>query len=254
MAAMNSWHYPKLIAHRGGGTVAPENTLAAMKTGHTLGFQAVEFDVKLSADGVAVLMHDPVLGRTSTGSGQVSRLTYDELAAEDAGNWHSSQFAGERIPRLTEVAQWLQSHDMRANVEIKPCPGRDGETGHLVGNLCRDLWLGQAVQPLVSSFSIEALTAARRVAPGLMLGYLVKNFEPSHLQILESIGCVSLHCHHAQLKPTIVESLQKRGYRVMVYTVNEVSRARELLDWGLDGLFTDKLPEMKDAFPGCLAV
>jgi glycerophosphoryl diester phosphodiesterase len=252
MVAMTPWPFPKLIAHRGGGTLAPENTLAAMKTGHALGYQAVEFDVKLSADGVAILMHDPVLGRTSTGAGEVRQLAYDELARQDAGRWHSPQFAGERIPRFTEVALWLQAHGMHANVEIKPCPARDIETGHLVGNLCRDLWLGQAVQPLVSSFSVEALQAARRVAPALSLGYLVKNFEPEHWPVLESLGCVSLHCQHAELKPLTVKALHERGYRVMVYTVNDVNRARELFGWGVDGLFTDKLEEMKAAFPESL--
>lgn len=251
---MKAWPFPKLIAHRGGGTLAPENTLAAMRMGHALGYQAVEFDVKLSADGVAILMHDPVLGRTSTGSGEVCRLPYDELARQDAGLWHSPQFAGERIPRLTEVAAWLLAHGMRANVEIKPCPGRDIETGHLVGNLCRDLWLGHKVQPLVSSFSVAALTAARRVAPDLSLGLLVKDFEPEHVSVLESLGCASLNCHHAQLKPAMVDALHDRGYRVMVYTVNCVDRASELAVWGVDSLFTDSLSEMKSAFPDWLFV
>jgi len=253
MATMKSWPYPKLIAHRGGGTLAPENTLAAMKKGHELGYQAVEFDVKLSADGVAILMHDPVLGRTSSGSGDVRDLAYDELAKQDAGSWHSPAFAGERIPRFAEVTHWLQAHGMSANVEIKPCPGRDVETGHLVGNLCRDLWLGQSVQPLVSSFSHEALVAARQVAPTLAIGYLVKDFLPEHLAALESLQCVSLHCHHGNLTAANIDGLHDKGYRVMVYTVNEVERVQTLLTWGVDGIFTDKLDEMKHAFPKLLS-
>lgn len=246
---MTPWPYPTFIAHRGGGTLAPENTLAAMRVGNEQGFQAVEFDVKLSADGVAILMHDAVLGRTSTGQGEVRNLTYDELAQQDAGAWHSPRFSGERIPRFTEVALWLQARDMRANVEIKPCPGREVETGHLVANLCRDLWLGHPVQPLVSSFSHEALQAARRVAPGLDLGLLVLDFRPEHIALLETLSCVSLHCHHETAAPAMVEALHGKGYRVMVYTVNAVERARELLAWGVDGIFTDQLQDMRAAFP-----
>lgn len=245
---MKTWPYPKLFAHRGGGTLAPENTLAAMRKGHELGYQAVEFDVKLSADGVAVLMHDAVLGRTSSGRGQVNALTYDQLAREDAGSWHSPDYAGEPIPRFTQVAQWLIAHGMQANVEIKPCPGREVETGQLVGSLCRDLWLGEAVQPLVSSFSAEALAAARSAAPTLKLGFLVQDFDQSHLQILQRLGCVSLHCHHAGIVQSSVDQLHAAGFRVMAYTVNDVSCARMLLSMGVDGLFTDRLEEMKAAF------
>ncbi|MDX2220893.1 MAG: glycerophosphodiester phosphodiesterase [Burkholderiales bacterium] len=249
---MTPWPYPKFFAHRGGGTLAPENTLAAMRTGHQHGYQAVEFDVKLSADGVAILMHDATLGRTSTGLGDVRDLAYDELARQDAGSWHSPQFAGERIPRFTEVAMWLQAQDMLANVEIKPCFGREVETGHLVGNLCRDLWLGQRVQPLVSSFSQEALTAARQVAPGLVLGFLVKDFQPEHVAVLESLKCMSLHCHHAKVAPSMIEMLHGLGYRLMVYTVNDADRAHELLSWGVDGIFTDSLDDMRATFPRLL--
>lgn len=246
---MKPWPYPKLFAHRGGGTLAPENTLAAIQVGCALGYQAVEFDVKLTADGVAILMHDPVLGRTSTGHGEVARLAFDELVREDAGSWHSPAFRGERIPRFTEVAQWLISHGMQANVEIKPCPGREEETGHLVGGLCRDLWLGQPVQPLVSSFSSTALTAARKVAPGLPLGFLVEEFQESHLAPLDALRCVSLHCHHKAVSREVVKTLHATGTRVMVYTVNEPEHAGQLFDLGVDGLFTDRLDAMKQAFP-----
>src|SRR3954465_6157212 len=79
------WPYPTIIAHRGGGTLAPENTLAAMRCGLARGFHAVEFDVMLSQDGVPVVVHDPVLGRTVAGSGNVADHTARQLAAMDAG-------------------------------------------------------------------------------------------------------------------------------------------------------------------------
>lgn len=245
---MKAWPYPRFFAHRGGGTLAPENTLAAMEKGREAGYRAVEFDVKLSADGVAVLMHDATLGRTTSGRGRVEEMTYDQLAREDAGSWHGPAFAGERIPRFTEVAQWLIAHEMLANVEIKPCAGREGETGQLVGCLCRDLWLGQPVQPLVSSFSLEALAAARSVAPGLTLGLLVKDFEESHLAIVEQLGCASLHCQHSGVDQARLDALHSRGLRVLVYTVNELARAELLLSMGVDGLFTDQLEDMKGVF------
>src|SRR3954465_9155458 len=97
------WPYPKILAHRGGGKLAPENTLAAMRCGLAHGFHAVEFDVMLSRDGVPVLMHDPDLGRTVQGAGRISDFSVRELTAMDAGAWFGAEFAGERIPLYRDV-------------------------------------------------------------------------------------------------------------------------------------------------------
>lgn len=249
-----SWSFPRLIAHRGGGALAPENTLAAMKVGREAGYTAVEFDVKLSADGVAILLHDPVLGRTAPGSASVQSLNYDELASLDAGGWHSTPFVGEPIPRFSIIADWLQRHGMLANVEIKPCAGREHETGVIIGGLCRDLWLLADSQPLVSSFSLEALRATRTVAPGLLIGLLVKDIEARHFEYLDELNCVALHCHHALLTAEHVKAVHARGFKLLTYTVNDVDRARTLLQWGVDGLFTDRLVEMRAAFSDDISV
>ncbi|PCH55639.1 MAG: glycerophosphodiester phosphodiesterase, partial [Burkholderiaceae bacterium] len=92
---MMNWPYPRFIAHRGAGKLAPENTLAAFRHGASFGYRMFEFDVKLSADGKPILMHDATLDRTTTGKGRVDALTLGELAALDAGGWHSPAYAGE---------------------------------------------------------------------------------------------------------------------------------------------------------------
>lgn len=244
-----AWPYPRWFAHRGGGKQAPENTLAALREGLRAGYRAVEFDVKLSADGVAILMHDPVAGRTTSGQGAFAAMRYDAIRQLDAGSWHSPSFAGEPVPRFTDVAQWLIEHNMLANVEIKPCPGREVETGLLVGGLCRDLWLDSEYSPLISSFSAEALRAAARAAPGLPLGWLVEDPGRDDLSLLDELSCVSLHCHHPHVTPALVADCHARGLRLLTYTVNDPARARTLLEWDVDGLFTDALDVMRAAFP-----
>ena len=82
---MNDWPYPRLVAHRGGGALAPENTLAAIRLGQELGYRAHEFDVKLSRDGVAILLHDERLERTTNGQGRAADLAWAELQGLDAG-------------------------------------------------------------------------------------------------------------------------------------------------------------------------
>src|SRR5262249_1901072 len=129
---MRDWAYPKFFAHRGGGSLAPENTLAAVKLGQSLGFRAHEFDVKLTKDHVAMLLHDATLERTTSGKGRACDFTWKELSALDAGAWHSAAFKGERLASFEAVAKQLLSHGDMANVEIKPTPGFERETGTAV--------------------------------------------------------------------------------------------------------------------------
>ena len=243
-----SWPYPTLFAHRGGGSLAPENTLAAMKVGHAQSFAAVEFDVKLSQDNVALLMHDTTLERTTNGQGLIAEQSMAQLETFDAGAWHSEEFRDERIPRFTAISKYLHAQGMMANVEIKPCPGREIETGRIVAELCEELWRDRLVKPLLSSFSMEALRAARTASPLLPMGLLVGVPEDNHLTFLEELGAVSMHCHHQHLTAELVRYLHRHGYRVMTYTVNELSRFGELLEMGVDGVFTDNLHEIAKHF------
>ena len=87
MALTTAWPYPRWIAHRGAGKLAPENTLAAFRLGASHGYRAFECDVKLSADGVPFLLHDTTLERTTSGQGTASQLTWGELSRLDAGGW-----------------------------------------------------------------------------------------------------------------------------------------------------------------------
>jgi len=164
---MIAWPYPRHIAHRGAGTLAPENTLAAMRAGYALGYRMVEFDVKLSGDGVPFLLHDDTLDRTTSGRGRADALTWAELSKLDAGRWHSPAFAGEPLPMLEQVAHWAIANDVACNVEIKPVPGCERATGAAVALDALALWRGSRVQPLLSSFSEEALAAAKGAVPEL---------------------------------------------------------------------------------------
>ncbi len=239
-----AWPYPTLFAHRGGGLHAPENTLGAIKTGHALGYIASEFDVKLSGDGIAMLMHDSTLERTTNGRGLVTENTMSALEKLDAGAWHSDAFRGEPVPRFSVVAAYLHAHGLLANVEIKPCEQREVETGKLVAEMCIEIWRGRLVKPLISSFSIEALRAARAAAPDLPMGLLVEIPLESHLTLLQSLGCVSIHCHHAAIDAALVRFFHGHGFRVLTYTVNDASRLDALLAIGVDGVFTDALETM----------
>lgn len=229
-----NWPYPRIVAHRGGGALAPENTLAALRAGAAKGFRGVEFDVMLAGDGTPVLIHDETLERTTGVNGEVARTPYAELARLDAGG-------GEPIPRLHEAASLCRSLGLWANVEIKPARGHERATGESVADMAAFLWRGSARLPLLSSFSVEALRAAQKAAPWLPRGLIVQALPEDWSALLARLGCLSLHCAHASLGAQTVEAVKRAGYAVLGWTVNEPAVARRLLDWGVDCLVTDAL-------------
>jgi glycerophosphoryl diester phosphodiesterase len=243
------WPYPRVFAHRGGGSLAPENTLAAIRVGQELGFAAHEFDVKLSKDDVALLLHDDTLERTTSGTGRAADFAWSDLKQLDAGVWHSPAFRGERLASFEEAAKLLRSKETLANVEIKPTPGFERQTGRQVASRTRELWQGAKAAPLLSSFSFEALMAAKETAPSLPRGWLTEEFTAADWAKLAVLEAVSLHTDHRKLPPDAIARLHDKGYRVLVYTVNAVSAAEQLLDAGVDGIFTDNLREFAERFP-----
>ncbi len=240
------WPYPKVIAHRGGGTLAPENTLAAMRCGRDHGFAAVEFDVMLSKDGVPVLMHDPEFGRTVAGSGLVADTLVSELQNMDAGKWFAASFAGEPVPRYADVVHFCRQHSIWMNVEIKPSPGAEEETGRVVAELTGQLFADVAVVdavhlPLFSSFSFEALMAAKHAASTIPRGFLMDKVTPDWKANLQELAARALHTNHKYLTPEQAKVVKDAGYGLFCYTVNTPERAAEILHWGVDAFCTDRL-------------
>src|SRR5882672_3455210 len=115
---------PPVIAHRGARASAPENTMAAFRRAYEDGAKWIEVDIKLTHDGIPIIMHDDTLDRTTDGKGPVADMLWDDMQKLEAGNWFGPGFAGERVPRLSEVLHFVLEHNMRINMELKPCPGR----------------------------------------------------------------------------------------------------------------------------------
>lgn len=239
-----TWPYPRVLAHRGGGTLAPENTLAAVKEGMRRGFHAIEFDVMLARDGVPVVLHDPYLGRTVDGSGAISDYDSVELAAMDAGAWFSAAHTGEPVPCFVPFAQFCKANGIWMNIEIKPVPGQETATGSTVARLAAALFadqLGTPEAPLLSSFSMAALAAAQDAAPQLARACLFDRLPPDWQAQARSLGAVAIHTSHKHLSATSAAAITAAGFGLLCYTVNNPTRARTLRAWGVDCLCTDRL-------------
>jgi len=249
MTALTSWPYPLWLAHRGAGKLAPENTLAAFRAGAHHGYRGFECDVKLSADGVPFLMHDATLQRTTSGHGASAEHTWDQLSRLDAGAWHSPAFAGEPLPRLDAVAQYCLEHGFALNLEIKPSPGHETETGRVVAAEAARLWTGQALQPLMSSFDARALASARLAAPHLPRALLLDQLPAAWLQQALDLQCVAIVCAHSLLDAEVIGRIHAAEMASLAYTVNEAGLARRLLDAGIDGLITDAVDRFAPDVP-----
>ena len=245
------WPYPRVLAHRGGGTLAPENTLAGMRQGRRSGYRGVEFDVMLAADGVPVLMHDPEFGRTVRGSGGVATTDSAALMRMDAGSWHSPAYAGEPVPLFADVLAYCRAQGLWMDIEIKPSSQAAAHaTGRAAGAVVRAVYAEEIARspggrdpalPEFSSFSPEALAGARETAPEIPRGLLVGEVPHDWHDRVQAVGALALHAHHEKITRDLVDAIHGAGLPLMVYTVNDPARARALFDLGVDSFCTDRL-------------
>ena len=236
-----------IVAHRGASAAAPENTLAAIRAAAAEGARWVEVDVKLSRDGVCILMHDDLLRRTTNGRGEVAQYDLDELKCLDAGSWFARRFAGERIPTLVETIELALELGLDLNLELKPCPGRQHETAIAAVETLRRHWPGGRPWPLLSSFAVASLEEIRLRAPEMPRGLLIGRPTRRGQGMLDRLDCVTLHCDARRVTKGLVASLAATGRPVLCYTVNDAQRARRLLQMGVASIITDRPADLTSA-------
>ena len=230
---------PPVIGHRGAAGEAPENTLVGLRRAHALGCKWVEFDVRLTADGELILLHDDRLERTTNGRGHACELTLAAIRRFDAGAWFDPLFVGEPVPTLHEAIALLAELGLGANIELKSEPGDALATALAATEILSRSWPRHLPAPLVSSFSDQAVEAARDHAPDVPRGLLIRRVTTARQRRAADLGCMTINVDHQSLRPAIVTRLREAGYFVMAYTVNDAVRADELWQWGVSSVFSD---------------
>ncbi|MCB2017956.1 MAG: glycerophosphodiester phosphodiesterase [Hydrogenophaga sp.] len=240
----SAWPYPRWIAHRGAGKLSPENTLAAFREGARRGYRMFECDAKLSSDGVVFLLHDSTLDRTTNGRGVAGQRPWAELRDLDAGSWHSREFAGEPLPTLAAVARFCLANACWLNIEIKPTPGTEEETGRAVAREAARLWAGAEEPPLLTSFQPHALQGARAEAPELPRGLLLESrWDGWWEHARTTLDCRAIVCNQDLWTEDLMSQVHEAGMKALAYTVNEPDMASRLWSWGIDGLITDRVDQ-----------
>ena len=219
---------------------APENSLAAFRLALEQGADAIEMDVRLTADERLVIFHDPFLHRITGRKGQVRKTSSAVLSGLDVGQAYDNAFAGEKIPLLQVVLQEIGPH-IPLNLEFKTNL-RDSK---LVIHLFRDLLQKQKIpldHLLISSFNPLLLWECHRQLPELDLGLIIhrstyKIWKAS--QLLKIVPLQSLHVPHHDITEHLIRETKHVGLKLLAYTVNSPQDFRTLTEQSIDGFFTD---------------
>lgn len=236
---------PLVIGHRGSPAKRPENTLASFEEAVRDGADMIEYDVQLSADGVALVIHDADLARTTSGEGQVWQGKSEAIRALDAGSWFGGQYGDARVPTLDEVLSAF-GRRILMNIELKPecvCRPDQGPGGViLVVEMVRAAGLFDRV--LFSSFSFDALRVVRTLAAEANIAVLTNGLERGVDPVLlcQAIGAIACNPDIEYLEKSTVERLQRAGLAVLPYgggQGDQVEAMKKALTLDCDGFFAN---------------
>ena len=240
---------PEVIAHRGASVEAPENTLAAVRRAIARDADHVEVDVQRTKDGQLVVLHDTTLARTTDvrrvfprrAPWLVGDFTADEVAQLDAGAWHSAQYAGERVPTLTEVVEVVRHSRTGLLLELKATALHaglaDDVAAVLQGTPGYAAEASAAGRLAVQSFDHGAARRHKELLPAVPVGVLGTPSRPE-------LGALATWANrvnpvHWSIRPSFVEAVHRHGLRCHVWTVNRPHHMRRALDLGVDGVITN---------------
>lgn len=226
-------HRPRVIGHRGAAARAPENTVRSFRTGLSAGADWIELDVRLSADGCPMVIHDATLDRTTDGRGPVSSATREELVALDAGTWFGQKFRGEPIPDLATALRAI-APPARVVVELKAESTEETALRDAAVQVIRDA--GRIEDVVLSSSAWELLRDLREPETALVFRSMERR-DPVAAAL--EIGANSIHPNHHRLDPALASAAKAAGLAVFPYTVNDEVTLRAMVELGVDGMITD---------------
>jgi len=237
---------PLIIGHRGASAVAPENTTAAFREALRVGADGIEFDVRLTRDGVPVVIHDSTLRRTGGLPHRVADLTWAEISKIDVGSWFAETFANETVPSLVELFTLFQSNNSTLYLEMKCDSPAEQQP---LAEACVKAIDEHALKPrvVVECFQLPALKILREIDPEIKT---VALFEPSFtnpsvlsdqriINQATDVGAAALALHHRLARESLVKKAKVAGLHVAVWTVDKPAWIERAQAIGIDALITN---------------
>lgn len=232
---------PLIIGHRGASAVAPENTMAAFREAIAVGADGIEFDVRLTKDGVPVVIHDSTLRRTGGLNQRIADLTSQELSKVDVGSWFKPRsFENEKVPSLEELFTLFGANNLTLYLEMKcDAPVEQRPLAEACSRMIKEHALKERV--VVECFQLAALQVLKEIDPDIKTAALFdRTFtDQSIITRATEIGAMAVALHHRLARKGLVEKAKQAGMHVAVWTVDDpiwIDRARAI---GIDALITN---------------
>jgi len=239
----DSNHYvlnlPQIIAHRGSPMSAPENTLASMRHAAKRGAHWIECDLQLTKDNQVVVFHDTFLNRTTNGQGRLSNYSLEQIHQLDSGSWFHECYKGQQVLTLSKLLQCAKDFNVGVNLELKASGYHDELLAEKTLEQLKRHWDQDMPQPLLSSASVLCLQKLSELDCPYPCGLIRSRWTRQCIPQLKALRCVSLHLHYQAVTQSRVDLVKKHGFNVLCYTVNDDKHAQQLLDMGIDAVFTD---------------
>ena len=234
----------EIIGHRGFAARAPENTLASIEAALTAGARAVEFDVHVASCGTPVVIHDETLDRTTDGEGPVLRQSIEQLRTLDAGAWFDPEFAGERIPTLTEALDHVAGRAHHIYPELKGI--REPSDVDRMVRIVHDREMSDRTTFISIDWSL--LERVRAQDATIRIGFIVVNADlfDEALSLAAAAPAAILDLNHeiALDEPSVVRRANDEAVDVVTWTVNEPEQATRLRRAGVTGFTTDHVDRL----------
>lgn len=236
----------EIIGHRGASRDAPENTLASVNLAWKRNADAVEIDIYLTKDGKIVAVHDKTTKRYGGPDVKVEHQTFEELRKLDVGTWKDPRYRGEKIPTLDEILETIPE-GKRLFIELK-------SERKIIPELKRILESSKKKpnQTAIIGFSLETVTEAKRQLPDRKVFWIVdvkqdketKEWKPGLEQIIAEAKKANLDGLDLGYAPIFdknyISKVKRAGLSFFVWTVNDAKVALKLMEFGVDGITTDR--------------
>lgn len=241
-ASINYSSTIKAVNHRGYSAGAPENTLPAYILSKKKGFEYAECDVAFTSDGVAVLLHDNTIDRTSNGSGNISNLTYNQLLGYDFGSWFSNDYIGTKIPTFEEFIKLCKHIDLHPYIELKSSGNYTQEQIVSIVNMVKSMGMKGKVTYI--SFNSDFLGYVKDADITARLGYLSSTADDSVLTTVTSLRTgsneVYASINYTSLTDEFISDCILSNIPLEIWTVNDAEYIKTMNDY-ISGVTSDSL-------------
>ena len=243
------WPDILVVAHRGGASLAPENTLGAFAKALEIGVDQLECDVHLSKDGELVIMHDPDLARTTDGNGFIYQMNYADIRKLNAAaKFKTSPWPYEPVPTLGEVLD-LTKGKAQIQIEIKVEKIWGRYTGIEQKVIDAVNARGMVDDVIIISFDFPTIVEIKALDPRFKTGALLsgttlsQNSKTPHAdfvaQVIRETGADYIMPSSAGVSDLLINAVHERGLKIGVWTVNSEGEMRRMAEWGVDAITTN---------------